>query len=198
MLLALLFSYFTDAEHGVLYPFGFGLSYSSFGYSAPVVKSTSRPCDSVSVSAKVRNSGGVAADEVVQLYMTIHNASVPVPIKQLVSFARIHLSPGQERTVTFTVAPEDNAVMRDPDFVQIVESGRRQLWIGGSSDARVSPGVTASFEISNGSGNASVVLSKCARKGRRALYSAVGVADAASWSPPRTVLPLKHDDSGGG
>jgi beta-glucosidase len=86
-----------------LYPFGFGLSYSSFGYSGLVAQRTPA---GATIRATVANTSGRAGDEVVQLYVT--GGSEPnAPMRSLRGFQRVHLGPGQRREVQFTVAAED-------------------------------------------------------------------------------------------
>ena len=89
-----------------LYPFGFGLSYTTFVYNSLRAKSSIRSGQSLSVNFKVANTGSVAATEVVQFYIKDLDASVPVPIQQLIGFQRVHLKPGQKKTVKFTITPE--------------------------------------------------------------------------------------------
>lgn len=113
-----------------LYPFGFGLSYSSFAYARPRVSRTSVRADqAVTVSVDVTNTGAMDADEVVQLYIS-HPGVAGAPIRTLVGFERIHLNRGQTRTVSFTV--QDRAMsLVDPAGVRRVEPGEVSLWIGG-------------------------------------------------------------------
>jgi len=160
----------------VVRPFGFGLGFSAFEYSHGMVlgaeagagESATRPsavrpsfapCDTVVLSVAVRNTGALDGDEVVQVYLRIHNASVTVPNIQLVAFNRTAVPAGKAPvTVTFAIRPAYQAVMRDPDFVPVVEPGIRELWIGGSSDPRFSPGVSLSYEVT---GNVAIPVSQC-------------------------------------
>ena len=82
------------------------------------------------MTADVRNTGQRAGDEVVQLYLSNVEASVPVPIRQLVGFQRVHLEPGETQTVSFTVEPEQFAIINE-DGQQVIESGRFRISIGG-------------------------------------------------------------------
>jgi beta-glucosidase len=114
-----------------VYAFGHGLSYTTFGYgnlrlSAPSIA----PGGALTVSVDVRNTGQRAGDEVVQLYLSDVEASVPVPIRQLVGFKRIHLEPGETETVSFDVEPEQFAIVTD-DGQRVVEPGRFRLSVGG-------------------------------------------------------------------
>jgi beta-glucosidase len=114
-----------------VYAFGHGLSYTTFGYgnlqlSAPSIA----PGGALNVTVDVRNTGQRAGDEVVQLYLSDVEASVPVPIRQLVGFTRVHLEPGETRTVSFTVEPEQFAVIDDAGQ-RVIEPGRFRLSVGG-------------------------------------------------------------------
>jgi beta-glucosidase len=132
-----------------LYPFGFGLSYTRFAYSG-LRFSAARIAvgESVEVSAEVANVGDRASDEVVQLYVTDEAASVPVPIRHLEGFQRIQLQPGETRTVSFTLTPEQMACYAD-DGTPFVEPGSFLVSVGGGQPIPGSPCeyVTGRFEV---------------------------------------------------
>lgn len=115
-----------------LYPFGYGLSYTTFAYDAPTcgVKTagTGQP---VKVSTRVRNTGSVAGDEVVQLYVSHPDAPAPKPIRALKGVKRIHLQPGEEQVVEFTLSPRDLALVAE-DGATACNPGRISFYIGGS------------------------------------------------------------------
>ena len=91
-----------------LFPFGHGLSYTTFTYGKPSISSSVIAADgTVTVSVDVTNSGSVAGKEVVQLYIGDDKCSVQRPVKELKHFAKIALEPGETKTVTFEVTPED-------------------------------------------------------------------------------------------
>ncbi|MGK6320547.1 glycoside hydrolase family 3 N-terminal domain-containing protein [Sphingomonas sp. DT-204] len=118
-----------------LFPFGHGLSYTSFDIGKPVLSSASIPRDGrVTVSVEVRNTGARAGDEVVQLYVRHLTPSVTRPAMELKGFRRVTLAPGEARTVTFTLGPEHfriwNAEMRE-----VVEAGQVAIMVGNSSAA---------------------------------------------------------------
>src|SRR5690606_28109914 len=89
-----------------LWPFGYGLSYTSFDYSDLSVPEKVTAGSGVTVSVTVKNTGVMAGDEVVQLYLTDEKASTPRPVRQLEGFRRVTLRPGESRRVEFTLKPE--------------------------------------------------------------------------------------------
>jgi beta-glucosidase len=126
-----------------LYPFGHGLSYTEFAYRDLTVSPEQiGPDGSVTVSVTVANTGARAGDEVVQLYVHDEVASVTAPVKRLRGFERIHLTPQQTQRVTFTLGPADLAVL-DRSLKPVVEPGRFEVFVGGSSAATLS----ARFEV---------------------------------------------------
>lgn len=126
--------YGKTAVYGALYPFGYGLSYTTFGYSNLVVKSeTGHTQGPVQVSVDVSNTGSLAGDEVVQLYMKDLYSSVTVYESQLRGFERVHLEPGETKTVLFTLKPSDLELL-DKNMEWVVEPGDFQICIGSSSE----------------------------------------------------------------
>src|SRR5262249_16775086 len=122
------YRYFTGEP---LFPFGFGLSYTSFLYSALTAPAQVKPGDKLSVSVKVRNSGKVAGDEVVQLYLRRLDAPAGAPIRALEGFKRVRLKAGQSQTVSFTLTPRQMSLI-DREFRRVVEPGEVELAVGGS------------------------------------------------------------------
>ncbi|WP_347302789.1 glycoside hydrolase family 3 N-terminal domain-containing protein [Croceibacterium sp. TMG7-5b_MA50] len=116
-----------------LFPFGHGLSYTTFELSAPRL-SASRIgiAGTVEVTVEVRNTGDRAGDEVVQLYFHDQVASVTRPVKELKGFERVTLAPGERRTVRFTLGPRDFS-MWDIDLKEVVEPGRFDIMTGADS-----------------------------------------------------------------
>ena len=113
-----------------LYPFGFGLSYTSFKYSnLHVSKSSISPNEPVTVSVDVTNRGGRAGDEVVELYLT-HEGIAGAPERALKGFQRIHLAQGQTRHVEFTLRDRALGVVDESGRHRIVP-GRVDVWVGG-------------------------------------------------------------------
>jgi beta-glucosidase len=121
------YRYFTGEP---LFPFGHGLSYTTFRYRELRVPSAARRGDTISVSVEVENTGGVTADEVVQLYVSRLEASAPVPIRSLQGFRRITLRAGERRRVAFTLTPRQLALV-DEDGRYVVEPGRFTISVGG-------------------------------------------------------------------
>lgn len=119
---------------GVLYPFGYGLSYTTFAYSdLKIEKSVIGVQDSVKLNCKVKNTGKLAGDEVVQLYLRDDVSSVTTYVKVLRGFERIHLKPGEERTINFILTPQELGLWnKDNHFV--VEPGTFSVMVGSSSE----------------------------------------------------------------
>jgi beta-glucosidase len=128
-------SKYTDVSWTPLYPFGHGLSYTSFRYAAPrLSRDKLGPDDSLTVTVTVQNTGKRAGEEVVQLYLRDDVASRTPPIMTLRGFARVALDAGASRDVTFTLEQEDLAVL-DARFQRVLEPGTFTVFVGGSSAA---------------------------------------------------------------
>ena len=118
---------------GVLYPFGYGLSYTTFEYSAlKISKPVIGPQENMTLSCIVKNTGKRAGDEVVQLYIRDDFSSVTTYDKVLRGFERIHLQPGEEQTISFTLTPQDLGLW-DKNNQFTVEPGSFSIMIGASS-----------------------------------------------------------------
>jgi beta-glucosidase len=126
-------SKYIDVHWTPLYPFGHGLSYTTFEYGEPTLSTTRiAPTDSLTVTVTVRNTGARAGAEVVQLYVRDDVASVTRPVKALRAFERIVLEPGEARTVTFRLGPDDLAFYNH-EMQRVVEPGTFTVWVGTSS-----------------------------------------------------------------
>jgi beta-glucosidase len=126
-------SRYLDLPTTPLYPFGHGLSYTTFAYGDLVVSAdTIAPGDTIAVSATVTNTGAAAGAEVVQLYIRDLVSSVVRPVKELEGFARITLQPGERQTVRFTLGPRELGFYNQ-DMQWVVEPGAFAVWIGRSS-----------------------------------------------------------------
>ena len=116
-----------------LFPFGYGLSYTTFTYAGlRISPDTAGPRDTFTVSCTVTNSGTRTGDEVVQLYIRDVLASVARPVMELKGFERVQLSPGESRHVSFTLGP-DQLRMLNEQMQWVVEPGEFRIMIGGSS-----------------------------------------------------------------
>ncbi|HKJ27905.1 MAG TPA: glycoside hydrolase family 3 N-terminal domain-containing protein [Anaerolineales bacterium] len=117
-----------------LYWFGHGLSYTSFEYGAlEIAKPKAKSGDVVDISVRVNNTGSVAGDEVVQVYIRDEFASTPRPMKELKAFARITLLPGEAKTVTFHL-PVDQLAFINNDLELVIEAGKIMVMVGSSSE----------------------------------------------------------------
>ncbi|HXI34188.1 MAG TPA: glycoside hydrolase family 3 N-terminal domain-containing protein [Gemmatimonadales bacterium] len=124
---------YVDLTGQPLFPFGYGLSYTTFAYSdLAITPDTIGPGDSSVVTCRVKNTGGRAGDDVVQLYLHDELASVARPVMALAGFARVHLAVGEEREVRFTLPPERLRLF-DPTGRWVVEPGDFRVMIGASS-----------------------------------------------------------------
>ena len=116
-----------------LYPFGFGLSYTSFSISAPrVLTPTIAANQPARIAVDVANTGSRAGDEVVQLYIHDDEASVTRPVIELKRFERVTLQPGERRTITFELTPDDLALW-NPEMKKVVEPGTFTIYAGPNS-----------------------------------------------------------------
>jgi beta-glucosidase len=124
---------YTDFTSKPLYPFGFGLSYTSFKYSAPRLSANKiRQNESLQVSVDVRNTGSRDGEEVVQLYIRDLVASVTRPVKELKDFSKIFLKAGETKTVSFTITP-DKLKFYDINMKYRSEAGAFKLFVGTNS-----------------------------------------------------------------
>ncbi|MCL8007548.1 beta-glucosidase BglX [Gelidibacter japonicus] len=133
-------SHYTDVSNAPLYPFGYGLSYTSFGYSDLKVEVVSN--DKVTVSVKLTNTGDVKGKEVAQLYLRDEFASVTRPVRELKGFELVELNPKESKIITFTLSHAELGFY-DNNGKYIVEPGTFSVFVGGSSDATL----TSKFEL---------------------------------------------------
>ena len=122
-----------DIPQGALFPFGFGLSYTQYKYSSPVTDKTEyRRGDSVTVRIKIKNTGSVVGREIVQLYIRDEVATVIPREKELKRFASIHLQPGEEKEIRFTIPSADFSIYNNK-MEKVLEPGSFIIGIGPNS-----------------------------------------------------------------
>jgi beta-glucosidase len=143
-------SRYVDEPNAPLFPFGYGLSYTTFTYS-PLELSASQMSASglnqnsqqpLHVSTKVRNAGSRAGEEIVELYVRLRGTSVALPVRQLEGFRKVALAPGESKRVEFTVG-RDELAFWNIDMQDVVEPASATVWIGPSS----AQGESANFVI---------------------------------------------------
>ncbi|MCJ8156437.1 beta-glucosidase BglX [Sphingomonas sp. LaA6.9] len=128
-------SRYLNTPNSPLYPFGYGLSYTSFGYSPVTIdKKTIRPGEALTASVTVTNTGKRDGEEVVQLYVRDLVGSVTRPVRELKGFLKVKLKRGESRKISFTLSDKDLAFHR-ADMSYGAEPGDFSLFVGGSSDA---------------------------------------------------------------
>ena len=124
-----------------LYPFGYGISYTEFTYSNLMLQEEVEIGAELRVSVDVKNSGSRAGDEVVQLYVKHLETELPTPNFSLQGFQRVHLEPGEEKTVSFTLTPRQLAIF-DESGACLVKPGPVKVFVGGSQPDALSQRLT--------------------------------------------------------
>lgn len=136
-------SFYLDAGTSPLFPFGYGLSYTTFEYDGLEFSSDSISCDGeLTVSVNLKNTGDCDGTEVVQLYVQDKVGSVTRPVKELKAFRRVFLRKGETQKVTFTLSARDLAFW-GKDMTYATEPGDFTLWAGPDS----AHGLTAEFSV---------------------------------------------------
>lgn len=126
-------SNYLDVSNDPLYPFGYGLSYTSFAYGNLKLSKTSfKPGESITASIEVKNTGSTAGKEVVQLYIRDLEGSATRPVKELKGFQKIYLTAGESKTVSFKITEED-LKFYNTALKFIAEPGDFNVFIGGNS-----------------------------------------------------------------
>lgn len=117
-----------------LFPFGHGLSYTTFTYGKPVASAKTMAADgTLTVTVAVKNTGSVAGKEIVQLYVGDDKCSVLRPVKELKHFAKVTLAPGEEKNVTFTLTPDDLKFYDEASAAWKYEPGKFKAYVCASS-----------------------------------------------------------------
>jgi beta-glucosidase len=133
-----------------LYPFGYGLSYTTFAYENLKTENSYKTGESVKLSVTVKNTGEKRGDEVVQAYITHLNAPVKVPVRSLAQFQRVTLEPGESKQLDFTIASDAFAIFNDKGEKTVVP-GEFEIVVGGGQPVKVggkeTPGVKAKISL---------------------------------------------------
>ncbi len=127
------YRYYDTAKVAPLFPFGYGLSYTSFAYAALRAPARVKPGESFSASVEVTNTGKRAGKEVVQLYVRDAACSVPRPVKELKGFAKLDLQPGETKTATFTLDPRALSFYDPLKKTWVAEEGEFEILVGASA-----------------------------------------------------------------
>ncbi|HUB60549.1 MAG TPA: glycoside hydrolase family 3 C-terminal domain-containing protein [Puia sp.] len=131
----------------VLYPFGYGLSYTTFHYDSLQITPPAGPGnpnagansrDSLHLTARVTNTGSLEGDEVAEVYVSALGAKVSVPIRSLRGFQRIHLEPGESKTLQFTIAPDAFTILND-QMQRVPLAGKYSISVGGGQPGNPRP-----------------------------------------------------------
>ena len=126
-------SNYIDVSNDPLYPFGYGLSYTTFSYGKPMLSSATMARDGhVTLSVNVTNTGHADGDEVVQLYIHDPAAQIARPVKELKAFCRVHLKAGESQQVDFTLTP-DMLKYIDGLGREVLDAGSYDIFVGANS-----------------------------------------------------------------
>ena len=132
-------SHYQDVENTPLYPFGYGLSYTTFEYSNLQAKAVS--AKEVTVTVTLKNAGKFTGKEVVQLYIKDHYASVTRPVRELKGFELVNLEPNESKEISFTLTEKELGFYNNQgDFV--LEPGDFSIFVGGDSNAKLETKIT--------------------------------------------------------
>jgi beta-glucosidase len=129
-------SRYQDVKTSPLYPFGYGLSYTKFAMSSlRLDKTTAKVGESIGMSVDVQNTGSVAGDEVVQLYIHQQSGSASRPVRQLKGFEKVSLLPGERKTVHFTLGKDELTYWSPSEKKWVLEPAVFDVWAGEDSTA---------------------------------------------------------------
>jgi beta-glucosidase len=136
-------SHYSDVENTPQFPFGFGLSYTTFEYKNLTLEKTNyAKGEPIQISVEVSNTGNYDGKEVVQLYLQDVVASLARPVKELKGFELTELKKGETKTVSFTLTNKELGFF-DNEGNYVIEAGSFKIWVGGSSDT----GLEGKFEV---------------------------------------------------
>ena len=136
-------SHYTDEENSSLFPFGFGLSYTSFEYSdLQLNKKEISKEETFEVQITVKNTGSTEGEETIQLYIQDLAGSVARPVKELKGFQKTKLKPGESKVISFKINEQDLAFFTK-ERIWKAEPGRFNLWVGPNS----AEGIEAKFKL---------------------------------------------------
>jgi beta-glucosidase len=138
--------HYVDGDDKPVFPFGFGLSYTTFRFDGLRVQAPALGDGAVAVTVNVTNTGPLAGDEVAQLYIREDVSSLETPERSLKGFSRVHLEPGETKSVAFDMPLGDLAVW-NAEHTWVVEPGAYTVWVGDSSLASLE----AKFKLTTGS-----------------------------------------------
>lgn len=128
------YRYYDKKKIEPIFPFGYGLSYTTFGYSDINTNTTSaKDSDAITISVKVKNTGKIAGKEVVQLYVHEQETEIARPENELKHFEKVSLLPGEEKTVSFKLTSRDFAYYNAKSHDWVVKSGKFDVLVGSSS-----------------------------------------------------------------
>lgn len=131
-------SRYQDVKTSPLYPFGYGLSYTKFAVSnLELNKTTAKVGESIGVSVDVQNTGSVAGDEVVQLYIHQQSGSASRPARQLKGFEKVSLVAGEKKTIHFTLGKDELTYWSPSVKTWVLEPAVFDVWAGEDSTATV-------------------------------------------------------------
>ncbi len=117
-----------------LFPFGYGMSYTTYSYSKPTISANTMTGDeTLQVSVKVKNTGKVAGKEIVQFYIGDDKCSVLRPVKELKGFQKVELASGEEKEVTFTIRPDDLKFFDENKHEWVAEPGKFKAYVAASA-----------------------------------------------------------------
>jgi hypothetical protein len=142
------YRWFDEKKYPVQFAFGHGLSYTTFEYSNLVISPQSVPFGSpVTVTVDVKNTGSMAGEEVVQLYLTHSNLIVTMPVKELKGFKRAALQPGETKSVSMTLTNDELYYFDEGSHMYEVEPGLKTIAVGTASDSLM---LTGTFTVNEG------------------------------------------------